>query len=71
MLTGGGVKRGMVYGKSDKRGAYPVDDPVSSGDFVATIYQLMGVNPQLTVNDLSGRPVHISHGGEPIWDVIA
>ena len=44
---------------------------IASGDIVATIYQLMGVDPHMTVNDLSGRPVHIAHGGEPIWDVIA
>ena len=71
LLTGGGIKRGMVYGKRDKSGAYHLDDPVSSGDAVATIYQLLGVNPQLTVNDLSVQTVHIAHGGEPIGDVIA
>ena len=36
----------------------------------ATIYQLLGVNPALTVPDLNERPIHISHGGEPVWDVI-
>jgi hypothetical protein len=71
LLTGGGVKQGLVFGKSDSLGKYPVDHPVSSGDIVATIYQLLGVDPHLTVNDLSGRPMAISHGGEPIAEVIA
>ena len=29
------------------------------------------VDPKLTVNDLGGRPVHISHGGEPVFEAIA
>jgi hypothetical protein len=70
LLTGGGVKQGCVYGRTDKIGGYPVDFPVSSGDIVATIYQLMGVDPTMTVPDLSSRPIPISHGGEPVWDVI-
>jgi hypothetical protein len=71
LLTGGGVKQGLVFGKSDSLGKYPVDRPVSSGDIVATIYQRMGVNPHLTVNDLSGRPIAIAHGGEPIAEILA
>ena len=71
LMFGGGTKRGVVLGKTDKQAAYPTDRPVSAGDMVATIYQLLGVDPTMTVNDLSGRPVHISHGGEPVWEVIA
>jgi len=71
LMTGGGVKRGMVHGTSDKIGGYPVDHAVSSGDFVATVYQLMGIDPHTLIHDLSGRPIPISHGGEPVFDVIA
>ncbi|MBI83668.1 MAG: hypothetical protein CMJ81_10770 [Planctomycetaceae bacterium] len=71
LLTGGGVRSGMVLGASDKDGAFPVDRPVPPGDIVATIYQLLGVDPQTTIFDLADRPVNISHGGAPIWDVIA
>ena len=70
LLAGGGVKSGMVFGASDKHGGYPIDRPVSPGDLVATIYQLLGVDPEMEIHDLSGRPVGISHGGKPIWDVI-
>lgn len=71
LLTGGGVKRGCIFGESDKQAAYPIGHPVSPGDIVATIYQLLGIDPHLTVPDHLGRPIHIAHGGEPIWDVIA
>ena len=70
LLFGGGTKRGAVVGVTDKHAAYPIERPVSAGDMVATIYQLLGVDPHMTVNDLGGRPVHISHGGEPVAEAI-
>ncbi|GAB4143730.1 MAG: DUF1501 domain-containing protein [Planctomycetaceae bacterium] len=70
LLAGGGVKRGSVYGTTDKQGAYPIDHPVSAGDMVATIYQLLGVNFAMTVHNRIGRPINISHGGQPVWDII-
>ncbi|MBC8351681.1 MAG: DUF1501 domain-containing protein [Planctomycetes bacterium] len=71
LLFGGGTHRGTVVGKTDKHAAYPTDRLVSAGDMVATIYQLLGVDPHMTVNDLSGRPVHIAHGGAPVFEAIA
>ena len=71
LLLGGGTKKGMVCGASDKHGGYPIDRPVSPGDLVATIYYLLGIDPNLTVPDLQNRPIHISHGGEPVHEVIA
>jgi uncharacterized protein (DUF1501 family) len=71
LLTGGGTRSGTVHGATDKHAAYPTRDPVSPGDVVATIYHLLGIDPHLTVPDLSGRPIAIAHGGEPIAGVIA
>ncbi len=71
LLFGGGTKRGFVLGKTDAQAAYPIERPVSAGDMVATIYHLLGVNAGLTVPDLNDRPVPISHGGEPVFEIIA
>jgi hypothetical protein len=71
LLAGGGVKRGFVLGRTDEQGAYPVDRPVSAGDLAATIYQLLGIDPHMTVPDLTGRPIGISHGGSPVHEVLA
>ena len=71
LLSGGGVKRGMVYGASDSQAAWPIEHPVSSADHVATIYQLLGLDPHMTIPDHSRRPVPIAWEGKPIWDVIA
>jgi hypothetical protein len=71
LMTGGGVKKGSIFGSTDKQAAYPASNPVSPGDVVATIYHLLGIDHHLMVPDRSGRPIAIAHGGEPIWDVIA
>lgn len=71
LMAGAGLKRGFVLGRTDEQAAYPVDRPVSAGDLVATIYDRLGVNPHLTVEDLTGRPIHIAHGGEPVTELYA
>jgi hypothetical protein len=70
LLAGGGTKAALVYGTSDNSGAYPRDNPVSPGDLAATIYHLVGVNPESTVPDQTGRPVAIAHGGKVIEKVL-
>jgi hypothetical protein len=71
LLAGGGVKAGLVHGVSDKQAAYPTDHPVSPGDLVATVYHLLGVDYRQTVADYAGRPISITHGGEPVWKILS
>jgi hypothetical protein len=70
MLAGAGVKRGFVYGASDKNGAYPAENPVRPDDLAATIYQLLGIDPHTEVYDTGRRPLAITNG-KPITGVIA
>jgi hypothetical protein len=70
LLAGGGTKKGFVFGTSDRQAAYPLDNPVSAGDLVATVYHPLGVNAETTVPDQTGRPIHISHGGRPVTRVL-
>ena len=71
LLAGGGVRQGLVFGETDKLGAYPKSHAVSPADLVATIYHLLGIAPDTTVPDRTGRPIPIAHGGQPIREVIA
>ena len=43
LLAGGGIRGGMVYGESDKIGAYVKDKPVRPQDLGATIYHALDV----------------------------
>ncbi len=62
LFAGGGIRGGQVYGKSDKIGAYPSDNPVSPADFLATIYQAMGVDPADEIRDRENRPHRLCDG---------
>lgn len=71
LLAGGGTKVGYVHGASDKTASYPKDHPVSPGDICATIYELVGVDPDIMVPDPAGQPHSVTHGGAPIRAVMA
>jgi hypothetical protein len=62
ILAGGGVKRGHVFGASDKIGAYPASDPARPEDLSATMFHLLGVDPKEEVRDALNRPLPISTG---------
>lgn len=62
LLAGGGIRGGQVYGKTDKIAAYPTDNAVSPGDWLATLYGAMGLAPDAEVIDREGRPHRISDG---------
>jgi uncharacterized protein (DUF1501 family) len=70
LLAGGGVKRGFVYGASDKDGAYPAENPVRPDDLSATVYHLLGIDPHTHVRDVQGRPLPIT-AGNPVTGIIA
>lgn len=68
LLAGGGVKRGFVYGASDKHGAYPASNPVRPDDLTATMYHALGIDPETVVRGVGDRPLHITDG-KPVMDV--
>ncbi|MGB8853697.1 MAG: DUF1501 domain-containing protein, partial [Pirellulales bacterium] len=58
----GGVKGGVVYGKSDRQGAFPLDGRVEPPDLIATIHHCLGYPPNTEVHNREGRPLVISKG---------
>ncbi len=70
VLAGGGVRRGHVFGASDRIAATVVRDPVSPEDLLATVYRLVGIDPQRTIHDLQGRPFPLV-GGRPVEGLLA
>jgi hypothetical protein len=66
VLAGAGVRGGVVYGKSDKHAAYPVENPVTPEDLAKTIYWALGINPDLFLPDREGRPIPIVDSGKPL-----
>ncbi|HEV3339201.1 MAG TPA: DUF1501 domain-containing protein [Pirellulales bacterium] len=68
LLAGGGVRGGLVYGASDKQGAYAADKPVSPENFGATLYRALGIDPATRLGfDGFTRPASV---GQPIEDLL-
>lgn len=65
VMAGGGVPGGQVFGASDDKAAYPTSDKVTQDDIAATIYHLLGIEPETPVHDRTLRPFPVALG-EPI-----
>ena len=69
LFAGAGIQGGTVHGASDAHAAYVKDRPVSTSDICATIYHLLGIDPEMKVYD-NDRPVAVAHGGRPIVEIL-
>jgi hypothetical protein len=56
VIAGAGVKRGLVWGKSDKTGSAPVESPVHPRELLATIYHSVGIDPGTMVYNHLNQP---------------
>ena len=70
MLAGGGVPGGQVIGSSDDMGESPASRPVTPADLAATIYRLLGIDPEMTLYTSDGRPVRVSTDGIPMSELV-
>ena len=70
LFAGGGIRTGQVIGATDAKGEDPIERRVGPEDFLATIYQHLGIDFRRTMlNDFSGRPTPIIRSGEPIAEL--
>lgn len=69
VLAGAGIAGGQVYGSSDREGGYPASDPVDAGHLAATVFHLVGINPQGTFADRLGRELSLTEN-EPLFKLL-
>jgi hypothetical protein len=70
LLAGGGLNHGRVIGASTAKAEYPRERPLSPGDLLATIYHVLGINPETSPPDASGRPIPLLGDGTAIRELI-
>jgi hypothetical protein len=70
LISGGGLKMGQVVGSTNARGEYPMSNPVTPNDVLATVYRHLGIDPHYTFSDHVGKPVPILHSGLPIAQLL-
>ena len=66
LLAGGGLKMGQMIGATDPKAAYPISEPHSPTDVLATMYDAMGIDVHAHFEDAAGRSIPILPHGEPI-----
>lgn len=65
-LGGGGIKGGVVLGKTDAKAERPAADPYGPEDLAATICHCLGINPEDEFITPDGRPTMIVNQGRKI-----
>jgi hypothetical protein len=64
-LAGAGIKGGLVHGKTDRDGHDVADGKVTEGDFFATVYKSLGINPDIE-NYAGTRPIPLAPFGSTV-----
>ncbi|HIF34295.1 MAG TPA: DUF1501 domain-containing protein [Planctomycetes bacterium] len=64
VLAGGGIKPGIIYGKSNATASEPDEDALTVEDWATTIYNRMGIVADKELMAPGDRPIEIVKGGK-------
>ncbi len=71
-MAGGGIKRGLTYGKTDDLGYNIVENPVHVHDFQATVLYLLGIEHERLTYKHQGRRYRLTDvHGNVVHDLLA
>ena len=71
LMAGGGIKRGIVYGRSNPTASEPEEDGLSVEDWATTIYNRMGITADKELMAPGDRPIEIVNGGKVRKELLA
>jgi len=71
MLAGGGIKKGLVYGKSDSTASEPDEDALGVEDLAHTVYTCLGIDADKKLMSPGDRPIDIVREGHTRTDLLA
>jgi uncharacterized protein (DUF1501 family) len=69
LWSGGGIQTGQVIGATDTKGEDVIERHCGPGDFLATIYNHLGIDVNAAIKDFAGRPTPIVDRGKPIAEL--
>jgi uncharacterized protein (DUF1501 family) len=70
VFFGGGLRPGVVVGESDARAGYVKSRPVTPQDLLATLFHVLGLDPNVQYIHPSGRPVSMIENGKALEELI-
>jgi len=71
IMAGGGIKPGIVYGKSNSIASEPEENALNVEDWATTIYHCMGITADKELMAPGDRPIEIVNGGKVRKDLLA
>ena len=71
VMAGGGLKRGLTIGATDKQAASVIDRPITPSDMAATLLTALGIDPDITMHTPTGRPIQLAGGGRTVHELFA
>lgn len=71
VMAGGGVKRGLIYGRSNATSTEVEEDPIRVQEYAATVYHLMGIDFNKKIMSAGDRPIDIVRHGKIIPGILA
>jgi uncharacterized protein (DUF1501 family) len=69
LMAGGGLRMGQVVGATDPRGENPRGRAYTPQNVLATLYYVLGIDPQTTINDHQGRPIYLLDDREKVAEL--
>ena len=70
LIAGGGLRMGQVVGETNSKSEYPLHNPVTPQDLLATVYRHLGIDAGHHFTDFAGRPVPVLSSGRSISQLI-
>ena len=69
-LAGGGLRMGQVVGESTAKAEVPKSAPIAPKELMATIFHVLGIEPDIQFPDQFGRPQYLlPEGAKPIAEL--
>jgi hypothetical protein len=70
VMAGGGLKGGIVVGKTDDKAEEPKERPLRPEDIAFTLFESLGINPSKVYHTPQGRPITIAQHGQTIKELL-
>src|SRR5579872_373069 len=71
VLAGGGIKKGLIYGKSDATASEPDEDGLTVEDLAHTVYHCLGIDADKKLMSPGDRPIDIVREGKTRKELVA
>jgi hypothetical protein len=70
VMAGGGLKGGVVVGRTNDKAEEPAERPLRPEDVAFTMFESLGIDPARIYHTPQGRPIRIAQDGQVIRELV-